>query len=71
MDAMERLKHGRTTFIITHRLTTLSRCDRLFQVEDGRLVRIASGEPLIVGRGLAFEARGELNPRRKADKGLR
>jgi ATP-binding cassette subfamily B protein len=38
MEAMERLMHSRTTFIIAHRLGTLANCDALLQIEQGRLV---------------------------------
>jgi ATP-binding cassette subfamily B protein len=38
MDTMERLMRGRTTFIVAHRLTTLSNCDLKLELENGRLV---------------------------------
>src|SRR6266536_2613170 len=38
MEAMERLMHGRTTFMIAHRLGTLANCDTRLQIEQGRLV---------------------------------
>jgi ATP-binding cassette subfamily B protein len=37
-EAMERLVAGRTTFAIAHRLSTLSAADRLFVMENGKLV---------------------------------
>jgi ATP-binding cassette, subfamily B, bacterial len=37
VDAMERLMRGRTSFLITHRPSTLSSCDRVLQVEGGRV----------------------------------
>ena len=42
MEAMERLMHGRTTFMIAHRLTTLENCDLLLVIEAGRLVDVRS-----------------------------
>jgi ABC-type multidrug transport system fused ATPase/permease subunit len=42
MEAMERLMHGRTTFMIAHRLSTLDICDARLELEDGR-VASASG----------------------------
>jgi ATP-binding cassette subfamily B protein len=42
MDAMERLMHGRTTFMIAHRLTTLENCNLLLVIEDGKLVNVTS-----------------------------
>jgi ATP-binding cassette, subfamily B, bacterial len=38
MEAMERLMHDRTTFIIAHRFSTLQGCDMLLVLENGRLV---------------------------------
>lgn len=42
MEAMERLMHGRTTFMIAHRLSTLESCDIRLELEGGRLVTAAS-----------------------------
>jgi ATP-binding cassette subfamily B protein len=38
MEAMERLMHGRTSFMIAHRLSTLENCDLLLVIDDGQLV---------------------------------
>jgi len=38
MDAMEKLMHGRTTFMIAHRLSTLENCDMRLHLELGKLV---------------------------------
>lgn len=45
MDAMERLMHGRTTFLIAHRLSTLDSCDVRLELEQGRLVSAVSMAP--------------------------
>jgi ATP-binding cassette subfamily B protein len=37
---MERLMHGRTTFMIAHRLGTLANCDARLEIEDGRVIRL-------------------------------
>jgi ATP-binding cassette subfamily B protein len=52
MEAMERLMHGRTTFMIAHRLTTLDICDVRIQLEHGRIVsltRAAASQPVNPG----------------------
>ena len=43
IEAMERLMHGRTTFIIAHRLNTLDACELLLHVENGNVLRIEPG----------------------------
>lgn len=40
MEAMERLMEGRTTFMITHRLDTLSFCNVILHIENGKLEEI-------------------------------
>ena len=42
-DALQRLRWGRTTIIIAHRLTTIAQADQIAVVEDGRIVE--SGTP--------------------------
>ena len=42
-DALHRLRSGRTTIIIAHRLTTIAQADQVAVVEDGRIVE--SGTP--------------------------
>lgn len=37
LEAMERLVHGRTTFLIAHRASTLARCNAWLRIEDGRV----------------------------------
>jgi ATP-binding cassette subfamily B protein len=40
METMERLIHGRTSFMIAHRLSTLENCDLLLVLDDGQLVDV-------------------------------
>ncbi|MBA3341914.1 MAG: ABC transporter ATP-binding protein [Gemmatimonadaceae bacterium] len=52
MEAMGRLMHGRTSFMIAHRLSTLANCDIRLEVDNGSLVRVTgpadpAGAPLI------------------------
>ena len=42
-DALQRLRAGRTTIIIAHRLTTIAQADQIAVVSDGRIVE--SGHP--------------------------
>lgn len=52
MDAMERLMHGRTTFMIAHRLSTLENCNVLLTIADGRLAAITSDVSTAIRNGL-------------------
>jgi subfamily B ATP-binding cassette protein MsbA len=45
--AIERLMHGRTTFVIAHRLSTLRNADRIMVLQDGKLVGLAPHEELL------------------------
>jgi ATP-binding cassette subfamily B protein len=45
MEAMERLMHGRTVFLITHRPATLGDCELLLRIENGRVTEVEPGGP--------------------------
>ena len=45
MSALEHLMQGRTTFLITHRVTTLSRCDIHVEIEDGQISCLRTDRP--------------------------
>ena len=53
IEAMERLMHGRTTFMIAHRLTTLDICDVRIQLEHGRIVSLTRANAQPVNSGIA------------------
>ena len=50
--ALDNLMKGRTTFIITHRLSTVRNADLIVMMERGRIVEIGSHEELIQQAGL-------------------
>ncbi len=50
-NAITRVLHGRTAFIIAHRLSTVRGADRIFYVEDGRIAEQGSHEQLMKLRG--------------------
>ncbi len=46
-EALDRLMAGRTSFIIAHRLSTVYRCDRIFVLEQGRLIEQGTHDELL------------------------
>jgi ATP-binding cassette, subfamily B, bacterial len=67
MEAMERLMHGRTTFMIAHRLTTLTNCDVLLKIENGRFCEVTSDVSATVREALAVGGRDVALRGSKAD----
>src|SRR3989442_2021172 len=47
VEAMERLMQGRTTFLISHRLSPLKDCDTILHIDQGKLIRVSSPKFLI------------------------
>lgn len=46
-QAMDEIRHGRTTLIIAHRFSTLRKADRIVVVEDGQIVGQGTHESLV------------------------
>jgi ATP-binding cassette subfamily B protein/subfamily B ATP-binding cassette protein MsbA len=53
MQAVERLMHGRTTFIIAHRLSTVRRADVILVLQEGQVVESGTHDALLA-RGQAY-----------------
>ncbi len=51
-EALDRLKEGRTTLIIAHRLSSVVDADRILVLEKGRLVETGSHDELVNGSGV-------------------
>jgi len=52
METIQDLMHGRTTLIVTHRLATIHRVDRIVVLERGRIVEQGSGVDLLAKGGV-------------------
>lgn len=68
MDAISGLGRDLTVLLVAHRLSTLSICDRIVRVQDGRIVSVGSYEEII--RGEAEEAEDSLSSRAAAMVGI-
>jgi ATP-binding cassette, subfamily B, bacterial PglK len=49
MQNIDILDKGLTILIIAHRLTTLKCCDRIYKLQDGRIVNVGKYEEIILG----------------------
>ncbi|SFA50294.1 ATP-binding cassette, subfamily B, MsbA [Parageobacillus thermantarcticus] len=50
-EALERLAKNRTTFIVAHRLSTITHADRIFLIEDGMVVESGTHDELMAKKG--------------------
>src|SRR6266568_1319496 len=57
VEAMGRLARARTTFLITHRLSTLAKCDVLLKIENGCLVGLTRDVSATLRKELAVSGR--------------
>ena len=51
-QALENLMKNRTTFIITHRLSTVRNADLIVMMERGQIVEVGAHEELIAAGGI-------------------
>jgi ATP-binding cassette, subfamily B, bacterial PglK len=47
VNEIKTLRGSKTLIIIAHRLTTLKYCDRIYKLEDGKIINLGSGSELI------------------------
>lgn len=54
-DGMDRLMHGRTTFVIAHRLSTVRNADCIMVLENGHIIERGTHEDLIEMKGRYYQ----------------
>lgn len=59
--AFAHMMHGRTSFIVAHRLSTIKECDIILAMRDGSVVEQGSHKELLKRRGFYYELYTSLN----------
>ncbi|MBE7025484.1 MAG: ABC transporter ATP-binding protein [Ruminococcaceae bacterium] len=53
-EAMDKLIHGRTTFVVAHRLSTIRNADRIVVMKNGKCVEIGTYDALMENKGYFY-----------------
>lgn len=54
-EGIQQLLKGRTSFVIAHRLSTIQNADRIFVVEDGKIIEEGNHRQLLEQKGIYYD----------------
>ena len=54
-QGIEALLKGRTSFVIAHRLSTIQKADRIFYIDQGKIMEEGSSKELLEKKGLYYD----------------
>jgi ATP-binding cassette subfamily B protein len=53
-ETLKSLKGARTIILVSHRLSTVADCDRIFVMDEGKIVEQGTHDELVAKRGMYF-----------------
>ena len=54
-EGIEKLLHGRTSFVVAHRLSTIRDCDKIMVINDGQIEETGSHSELLKNKGSYYD----------------
>lgn len=54
-EGIEKLLHGRTSFVVAHRLSTIRDCDKIMVINGGRIEEVGSHNELLNNKGSYYD----------------